>query len=74
MTTSREPPSSSSSSAFFLRFIFWSSVFCNTTSATSFATPLQHHFCSIASTCLFFLWVVLKKVREKKEIDPTSMP
>ncbi len=27
--------------------IFWRSVFCNTISTTSFATPLQHHFCNI---------------------------
>jgi hypothetical protein len=31
---------------------FWSNVFYNTTSTTSSATPLQHHFCSIASTHL----------------------
>jgi hypothetical protein len=27
--------------------IFWRIVFCNTISTTSFATPLQHHFCNI---------------------------
>jgi hypothetical protein len=30
--------------------IFWRSIFCNTTLATSSATPLQHHSCNIAST------------------------
>jgi hypothetical protein len=25
-------------------------IFCNTTSATSFASPFQHYFCNIAST------------------------
>jgi hypothetical protein len=30
--------------------IFWRNVFCNTILATSFATSLQHRFCSIAST------------------------
>jgi hypothetical protein len=32
--------------------IFWRSIFCNTTSATSSASSLQHRFCSIASTLL----------------------
>jgi hypothetical protein len=30
--------------------IFWRSIFCNTTPATSSTTPLQHHFCNITST------------------------